>query len=63
LTYGNSSDEKRYDLAPTPYANIGIGHDYGKYLITYYLSFIPKDSGGSITSSTDMLFLSMEVAF
>jgi hypothetical protein len=63
LTYGNSSDEKNYKLAPTPYVNIGFGHDYGKYLVTYYLSYIPKDSGGSITSSTDMLFLSAEVAF
>jgi hypothetical protein len=63
LTYGNDSDDKHYSLAPLPYANIGIGHDYGNYLVTYYLSYIPKNSGGSITSSTDMLFLSVEVAF
>ena len=63
LTYGNDSDDKRYELAPMPYVNFGIGHDYGKYLITYYLSYIPKNSGGSITSSTDMLFLSVGVSF
>jgi hypothetical protein len=63
LTYGNDSEDKHYALAPMPYANIGIGHDYGKYLVTYYLSYIPKDSGSSITSSTDMLFLSVEVSF
>jgi len=63
LTYGNSSDHKRYELNPLPYVNVGLGRDYGKYSITYYLSYIPKDSGGSITSSTDMLFLSMGVSF
>jgi len=63
LTYGNDSQNKHYSLAPMPYANIGIGHDYGKYLVTYYLSYIPKDSGGSITSSTDMLFLSVALSF
>jgi hypothetical protein len=63
LTYGNSSDDKHYSLTPMPYVNIGIGHDYGKYLITYYLSYIPKDSGSSITSSTDMLFFSAAVSF
>ncbi len=62
-TYGNSSDDKKYSFAPTPYANIGIGHDYGKYSITYYLSFIPKGSDGSITSSTSMLFASMAISF
>jgi hypothetical protein len=63
LTYGNDQQNKHYKLAPVPYANIGIGHDYGKYLITYYLSYVPKDTGGSITSSTDMIFLSMAVSF
>jgi hypothetical protein len=63
LTYGNDSDDKHYELAPMPYANIGIGHDYGKYLVTYYLSYIPKDSGSGITSATDMLFLSAAVSF
>lgn len=63
LTYGNSTNDKRYSLTPMPYVNFGIGHDYGKYLITYYLSYIPKDSGSSITSSTDMLFLSAAVSF
>lgn len=63
LSYGNSSDDKRYQLAPMPYANIGIGHDYGKYLVTYYLSYIPKDSGSSITSGTDMVFLSAALSF
>jgi len=63
LTYGNSSDDKHYELTPMPYVNIGIGHDYGKYLVTYYLSYIPKHSGSSITSSTDMLFLSAAVSF
>jgi hypothetical protein len=63
LTYGNSSDDKHYKLAPMPYANIGIGHNYGKYSVTYYLSYIPKDSGSSITSSTDMIFLSAAVSF
>jgi hypothetical protein len=63
LTYGNDSDNKHYDLAPMPYVNIGLGHDYGKYSVTYYLSYIPKDSGSSITSSTDMIFLSLAVSF
>jgi len=63
LTYGNDSTDKRYTLAPMPYANIGLGRDYGKYLVTYYLSYVPKDSGSSITSSTDMLFLSVGVSF
>ena len=57
LTY---SDER---VTPTPYANVGLGHDYGKYAITYYLSYIPKNSGGGITSATDMLFLSAAVSF
>jgi len=63
LTYGNDSNDKHYTLSPMPYANIGIGHDYGKYLVTYYLSYIPKNSGGGITSSTDMLFLSVALSF
>ncbi len=63
LTYGNSSDDKHYQLAPLPYVNFGLGHDYGKYLVTYYLSYIPKDSGSNITSKTDMLFLSLAVSF
>jgi len=63
LTYGNNSDDKHYDLAPMPYVNLGVGHDYGKYLVTFYLSYIPKDSGSGITSSTDMLFLSTAVSF
>ena len=63
LTYGNNSDDKHYKLAPMPYVNIGIGHDYGKYSVTYYLSYIPKDSGSGITSSTDMLFLSVALSF
>jgi hypothetical protein len=62
LTYGNDSDDKHYSLSPMPYANIGVGHDYGKYLVTYYLSYIPKNSGGGITSDTDMLFLSLAVS-
>jgi len=63
LTYGNDTDDKHYKLAPTPYVNIGLGHDYGKFSMTYYLSFIPKDSGGDITSSTAMLFLSAALSF
>ena len=63
LTYGNDSQDKRYSLAPMPYADIGIGHDYGKYSVTYYLSYVPKNSGSSITSSTDMLFLSVGLSF
>ncbi|MDE2028887.1 MAG: hypothetical protein KGK03_01870 [Candidatus Omnitrophica bacterium] len=63
LTYGNDSDDKHYKLNPTPYANIGIGHDYGKFSVTYYISYIPKGSDGGITSSTDMLFFSTEVSF
>jgi hypothetical protein len=63
LTYGNDNDNKHYKLNPTPYANIGLGHDYGKYSLTYYLSYIPKGSGGSITSSTDMIFLSAAISF
>ena len=63
LTYGNDSQHKQYSLAPMPYADIGIGHDYGKYSVTYYLSYVPKNSGSSITSSTDMLFLSVGVSF
>ena len=63
LTYGNDSDDKKYTLAPMPYVNIGIGHDYGKYLVTYYLSYIPQNSGGGITSGTDMLFLSLAISF
>ena len=63
LTYGNNSDDKHYKLAPTPYVNIGVGHDYGKYLVTVYVSYIPKNSGSGITSSTDMIFLSTAVSF
>jgi len=43
-------------------ANVLGALTYGKYLVTYYLSYIPKDSGSGITSSTAMLFLSVEVA-
>ncbi|MDE1921009.1 MAG: hypothetical protein KGI24_06110 [Candidatus Omnitrophica bacterium] len=63
LTYGNDSDEKHYKLTPTPYVNIGVGHDYGRYSVTYYVSYIPKGSGGGITKSTDMLFFSAAVSF
>jgi len=63
LSYGNDSDDKHYSLAPLPYANIGIGRDYGKYLVTYFLSYIPKHSGSRITSQTDMLFMSIGVSF
>jgi len=62
-TYGNDSNDKHYKLNATPYLNVGIGKDYGKYSITYYLSYIPKGSDGGITSSTDMLFLSAAVSF
>ena len=63
LTYGNDSDNKKYTLSPMPYANIGLGKDYGKYLVTYNLSYVPKDSGGKITNSTDMLFLCVALSF
>jgi hypothetical protein len=63
LTYGNDSNDKRYKLVPMPYVNIGIGRDYGKYPITYYLSYVPQESGSGITSATDMLFLSAELSF
>ena len=63
LTYGNDPEQKGYTVDPLPFANFGIGHDYGKYLLTYSLSYVPKGSGGKITSSTDMLFLSMGVSF
>lgn len=63
LTFGNDSDNKHYKSDPLPYVNIGVGHDYGKYLFTYYLSYIPKNSGSDITSSTDMLFLSVALSF
>jgi hypothetical protein len=63
LTYGNDSSDKSYSLAPMPYVNIGIGHDYGKYSVTYYLSYVPQNTGSNITSSTDMLFLSVGVSF
>ncbi len=63
LTYGNDTDNKRYKLSATPYVNIGIGHDYGKHSVTYYLSYIPRNVGGDITNSTDMLFLSAAVSF
>jgi hypothetical protein len=63
LTYGNDSNDKRYKLAPMPYVNIGIGRDYGKYSVTYYLSYVPQESGSGITSATDMLFLSAELSF
>ena len=63
LTLGNASDHKGYNLTPAPYVNLGLGHDYGKYSVVYYLSYIPKDADGSITSSTDMLFLSMGIDF
>jgi len=62
-TYGNDSDNKRYKLNATPYVNFGVGRDYGKYLVTYFLSYIPKGSDGGITSSTDMLFLSAAISF
>ncbi len=63
LTYGNDGDNKHYRSTPTPYANIGVGHDYGKYLATLYLSYVPKNSGGGITNDTDMLFISAAVSF
>ena len=63
LSYGNDSEHKHYSLAPLPYTNIGLGHDYGKFLVTYYVSYIPRDSGSKITSSTDMLFFSIGVSF
>lgn len=63
LTYGNDSENKHYKLVPLPYANVGFGTDYGKYLVTYNLSYVPKDNGSKITSSTDMLFLSIGISF
>lgn len=63
LTYGNDNSDKHYSLSPMPYANVGIGRDYGKYLVTINLSYVPKNSGGGITSSTDMLFLSAALSY
>jgi len=31
LTYGNDSGDKHYQLAPMPYANIGIGQYHQQY--------------------------------
>ncbi len=63
ITYGNDSGDKRYFWNPAPYANVGFGHDYGKYSITYYLSYVPQGSGGNITDGTDMLFASAAISF
>jgi len=64
MAYGNDGfDNKRYKLSVMPYANLGIGRDFGKYLLTLYLSYVPKDSGAGITQGTDMLFVNMSIAF
>lgn len=60
LTYNKDWDDQRYKFRLLPYSNIGIGYDFGKNLVTFSLSYVPK-SGGE--NSTDMLFLNLSVAF
>ncbi len=63
LTYGNDSDNKKYKLGLVPYANFGIGRDFGKYLLTFSVGYIAKKSGADITDGTNLLFLNMAVSF
>ena len=63
LTYGNDSEDKTYRFGLVPYANAGLGYDFGKYLLTFSVSYIPQYSGASITDGTDILFMNVAVSF
>lgn len=63
LTIGNDWDDKSYRPAAMPFANFGAGYDFGKFLTTFSVGYIPKGVGGRITNGTDMLFMDMTVSF
>lgn len=63
LTYGNDWDQNKFEFAVMPFANTGVGYDFGKNLVTLLVGFVPKDSGNTITNGTDMLFINMAVSF
>jgi len=63
VTEGNDSDDKAYKPAIMPFADFGVGYDFGKFLTTVDISYVPQSAGGKITDGTDMLFLNMEVSF
>lgn len=63
LTYGNDWDQNKYKFAVMPFANIGVGYDFGNHLIALLVGYVPKNSGNDITNGTDMLFINMEVSF
>lgn len=61
-TLNNESDDKKYRTSFMPYANVGIGRDMGKYLLTYSIAYVPKGAN-DISDSTDMLFMNISVSF
>jgi len=63
LTEGNDWDDKTYRLNVMPFANLGLGYDFGKFLTEVQISYIPRGIGGEITDGTDMLFMNLSVSF
>ena len=63
FTEGNDWDQRAYKPAVMPFANLGLGYDFGKFLTQVQMSYVPKGIGGEITNGTDMLFLNLSVSF
>ncbi len=63
FTEGNDWDDKSYRPDVRPFANLGFGYDFGKYLAEVEVSYVPRGLGSKITDGTDMLFLNMSVSF
>ncbi len=63
FTEGNDWDDKSYRPNAMPFANLGFGYDFGKYLAQVEVSYVPRGLGGKITDGTDMLFLDISIAF
>ena len=63
VTETNDSEDKKTDIDPMPYANIGLGYDFGKTLVTYSVSYAPKGAGNAITSDSSLLFMNISIAF
>lgn len=65
LCRAKSWDDDSYAFAGLPYADIGIGYDFGKSLVSFSLTYLPKSNrfGIGISRDTDIFFMGMKVSF
>lgn len=63
LVGGKDWDTNAFEFGAVPYANTGIGYDFGNKLIALLVGYVPKNSGNTITNGTDMLLINMQISF